>query len=273
MVAAQAPVAAQSAGLDGAVYRGTCDRLADHVGDLTPAIFGTGERRGSNQAMPATSFFATIPMPIDDLLANGHVVAASGPEGGAVACGEIGGVRTDDGALLIGLRPEMESGVTGVAYLVPGEEASQTDVSLLISGEPLADITNARTEEEAAYADDMNRITQSMIESFSTFAVLGENPRFGDAAWMSDVEAQVAIWDSGYDEARALNPPPVFARTHERLVEALRLYSEAGADFLVGFGTRDPAAVEQAVLTVAEADELFRQVMEVVTRAREARDE
>jgi hypothetical protein len=273
VVDAHAPAAAQSAGLDGAVFRGSCDRLADQVSDLTPAVFGTGEHRGNNQAMPATSFFATIPIPLDDLLADDHVVAASDPEAGSLVCGVIGGVRTDDGGLLIGLRSEKESSITGVAYIAPGDEASQTDVSVLIAGDLLAEISNARTQEEAAYADDMIRISQSIVESFSSFAALIENPQLGVNDWSNDIKAQVAIWDSNYDEALGLNPPPVFAETHALLIEALRLYSEAGDDFVAALDTRDSELAYQAVSTVAEADELFRQVMEVVDRVREDRGE
>jgi hypothetical protein len=273
MTAGYLPVEAQSAGLDGAVYRGNCERLADPVSDLTPAVFGSGEHRGNRQAIPATSFFATIPLSLDALLANEHAVAASDPDGEAVACGEIGGTRTAEGALFIGLRAEEGSGITGIAYLAPGDEVSQSEVSLLIAGEPLAEITNARTQAEDAYASDLMRITQSMIESFSAFADLTENARFGEDDWMSAVGAQIDNWDSHYDEALALNPPPVFAETHALLVEALRLYGEAGDDFFTAFDTRDRALVSQAVSTVAEADELFRLVMAEVERIRAERGE
>jgi hypothetical protein len=273
MVAAQSPLAAQSAGLDGAVYRGTCDRLIEQANDLTPAVFGTGERRGNSQAVPATSFFATIPVSLDTLLADDHALVASNPEGGPVACGEIGGALTEDGALFIGLSAEEESGITGIAYLAPSEEASQTDVSLLIAGEPLSEVSNARTEEEAAYAQDLIDITLSMLDSFSEFKVLAANPRVEEEDWTRDVEAQVTIWDSNYEKSLALDPPPVFAETHALLVDALRHYSKAGDDFLVAFDTDDADVMNRALSAAAEADRLLSQVTPEVQRILDERGE
>ena len=267
MLTPQSPLAAQSAGFDGAVYRGTCDQLIEQVYDLTPAVFGTGEHRGNSQATPATSFFATIPVSLDVLLADDHALAASDPEQGPVACGEIGGVRTEDGALFIGLSAEEESGIMGIAYLAPGEEASQTDVSVLIAGEPLSEISNSRTQEEAAYVQDAIEIIDSMRASFGVFFDLVENPRTEDEDWTRDVKEQITVWDSSLEEASALSPPPVFVETQELLVEALSLYSEAGGDFLIGFDTRDREVLNQAVSTAAEADDLLLEVYFQVTAA------
>jgi hypothetical protein len=273
LVAGHSAVAAQSAGLDGAVRRGTCDRLADSVSDPTPFFFGIEERRGNSQAIPAASSFATIPMPFDALLADEHAVTASDSRGDVVACGEIAGARTDEGALIVGLRSEDESAVTGVAYLAPSDEVSQTDVTLMVAGESLAEIANAQAQEAVAYASDLVRITESTRESFRAFATLMGDPRFGQEDWSSQVEAQLAIWDANYDEALALNPPPVFAEVHALLIEALRLYGEAGDDVALGLDTLDPAMINQAGSKVVQGNESFVKIVEAVDRMRQERGE
>jgi hypothetical protein len=255
------------------VHRGTCDRLADPVSAPTPFFFGIGERRGNSQAIPAASSFATIPIPFDVLLADDHAVTASDPAGDMVACGEIAGTRTDEGALIVGLRAEEESAVTGVAYLSPSDDASQTDVTLMVAGESLAEMANAQARDAVAYADDLVRITDSTRESFRTFATLLGNPRFGQDDWTSEVEAQLAIWDANYEEALELNPPPVFAETHALLLEALRIYGEAGDDVTLGLDTLDPNMINQASAKVVQANESFVKVLELVDRMRQERGE
>jgi hypothetical protein len=273
MAAGQSSVAAQSAGLDGGVHRGTCDRLAESVSDSTPFFFGIGEHRGNNQAIPAASSFATIPIPFDAMLADDHSVTASDAAGDVVACGEIAGTRTDDGALIVGLRAENESAVTGVAYLSPSDDASQTDVTLMVAGEPLAEMANAQARDAVAYANDLVRITDSTRESFRAFVMLMGDTRFGQDDWTNEVKAQLDIWDSNYEEALTLNPPPVFAETHALLLEALRIYGDAGDDAALGLDTLDPAMINQAASKVAKANESFIQVVEEVDRIRQERDE
>lgn len=267
-------VAAQSSGLDGAVYLGTCEHLAESVGESTPFFFGIGEHRGNNQAIPAaSSFVVKIPMPFDALLAEDHAVTASNSAGDIVACGEMAGTRTDEGALIVGLRAEDESAITGVAYLAPGDDRSQTDVTIMVAGEALGEMASAQALEAADYADDLVRITESTRESFRAFASLMGDPHFGQDDWTGEVKAQIAIWDSNYEEAQALNPPPVFAKTHALLLEALRIYGEAGDDVALGLDTLDPAMITQAAAKVAEANESFVQVIEEADRIRQRRGE
>ena len=314
LYAGHSGVAAQSAGLDGAVHQGTCDRITDPVSDLTPSLLGTGEWRGNNDAIPAASSFSTIPISLDALLADEHVVTASDPAGDIIACGEIGGTRTDAGALIIGLRSEEESAVTGIAYLAPSGDGSQTNVSLFVAGEPLAEMAvdpaevvaqavpeavveeddvdalltpipvaepdeaapvveqqTGFTAEESAYANDVVEITESMVESFDEFTALMGNPRIGQNDWTIGVVTQFFIWDENYQEALALTPPPAFVETHALFVEALRLYSEAGDDAVVGIDTLDPAIINQASAKMNQASELIALASAEVDRIREER--
>ena len=273
MAAGHSSVLAQSAGLEGAVQQGTCDRLADSVSDSTPFFFGIGEHRGNNEAIPAASSFATIPIPFETLVAADHAVTASDAAGAIVVCGEIAGTPTDDGALIVGLRTEDKSAITGVAFLAPSDDGSQTDVTLMVAGEPLAEMANAQAEDAAVYAGDLVRITESTIKSFRTFATLLGDPHFGQDNWTSEVKAQLDIWDSNYQEALTLDPPPVFAQTHALLLEALRIYSDAGNDAALGLDTLDPAMINQAATKVAQANESFVPVVEEVERIRQVQGE
>jgi hypothetical protein len=50
-----------------------------------------------------------------------------------IACGEIGGSLTPDGAVIIGLRELSDSGFTGIAFLAPGADGASTDVSAFVA--------------------------------------------------------------------------------------------------------------------------------------------
>jgi hypothetical protein len=50
-----------------------------------------------------------------------------------IACGEIGGFLTPEGAVIIGLRELNRSGFTGIAYLAPGADGASTDVSAFVA--------------------------------------------------------------------------------------------------------------------------------------------
>jgi hypothetical protein len=307
-------VAAQAPGLKGAVQLGNCDTVADWVSDLTPSRLATGERRGNREAVPATTSFSTIPISLDALLAEDHVVTVASPASDVVACGEVGGRRTDAGALIIGLRPEEASDIMGIAYLAPSGDASQTDISLFVAGDPLATMAMVQADEvaqavpeaiaeaggvdvpltplpraepdvaapvaeqptgfspeEAAYASDLAEIIQSQTESFNEFVLLTENPRIGQDDWTIQVATVFAIWELNYQEVQALTPPPVFVETHALVVEAFRLYSEAGHDGAVGIDTLDPALINQASTKMDHATELLILAKEEVERIQQER--
>ena len=214
----------------------------------------------------------------------------------------------------MGLKPVEGSGVTGIAYLAPSGDPSQTDVSLFVASERLAEMAIAEAEEvaqevpeaiiegggvdvlltplpvaepevaaaiaeqqtgltaeELAYSGDVVRITESMSESFDDLVALTENPRFGQDDWTIQVVTQFVIWDSNYEEAMALNPPPVFAETHALFVGALSLYSEAGDDFVLGLDTLDSGVINQGVAKMTQANELINQAAAEVDRIGEER--
>lgn len=88
-----------------------------------------------------TSNTANVPLTIDSLLASPHALQllSSDEETAAVlACGNLGGVREGNGALVIGLREQDGSHVTGIAYLAPNaNNPVMTIASIFASGSGL----------------------------------------------------------------------------------------------------------------------------------------
>jgi len=54
-----------------------------------------------------------------------------------VACGDIGGTLTEAGDLIVGLSPQGDTEVSGIAYLSPSPDLAQTTISLFVSGDDL----------------------------------------------------------------------------------------------------------------------------------------
>jgi hypothetical protein len=88
--------------------------------------------------LPAATSFTTVPVSLQALIANDHAIAIPFPVGEEFeACGEIGGIFTEAGALVVGISPQGEVGLSGVAYCSPSSDPALTNVSLFISGEHL----------------------------------------------------------------------------------------------------------------------------------------
>ena len=75
-------------------------------------------------------------MTLDAILGADHAINAhlSAEEIGTyIACGDIGGAVEANGALIIGLAEDSDSGYTGIAYLQPGADGASTDVTVFIA--------------------------------------------------------------------------------------------------------------------------------------------
>jgi hypothetical protein len=132
------PEAAETAAARPAhIHTGTCDEVGEVVAPLTDLTGVTGDRVGqARRAIPAESSFTSVPLTLDAILGADHVVNVhlSAEEIGTyIACGEIGGSMTPEGAVIIGLRELNDSGFTGIAYLAPGADGASTDVSAFVA--------------------------------------------------------------------------------------------------------------------------------------------
>jgi hypothetical protein len=120
------------------IHTGTCDEVGEVVAPLTDlgGAIG-GDRVGQvRRAIPAQSSFTSVPLTLDAILGADHVVNVhlSAEEIDTyIACGEIGGRLSPEGAVIIGLREMNNSGFTGIAYLAPGADGASTDVSAFVA--------------------------------------------------------------------------------------------------------------------------------------------
>lgn len=131
------PVVAASVARPVHIHSGDCQNLGEVVQPLTDLVAPSGAARGqTDKATPGESSFTNVPMTLDAILAadfaiNAHLSAEQ--IGTYIACGEIGGTREANGALVIGLREMSNSGYTGIAYLAPGADGASTDVTVFIA--------------------------------------------------------------------------------------------------------------------------------------------
>jgi hypothetical protein len=138
-VATDAPGASIPAGRPAHIHAGSCDALDPNpLFPLTNVALATGDVSGNDAATTAESSFTALDVALDDILADDHAVNVHlSPEEADVyvACGEIGGTREADGSLTIVLREQNDSGLTGVANLVPNpDNRGQTLVSVFLLG-------------------------------------------------------------------------------------------------------------------------------------------
>ena len=119
------------------IHTGTCDEVGEVVAPLTDLTGATGDRVGqARRAIAAESSYTSVPLTLDAILGADHVVnvhLSADEIGTYIACGDIGGSLTPDGAVIIGLREMSDSGYTGIAFLAPGADGASTDVSAFIA--------------------------------------------------------------------------------------------------------------------------------------------
>mgnify|MGYP006952613118 CR=1 FL=1 len=134
---AEVPAEAAAAARPVHIHAGNCDELGDVVAPLTDLAGPVGAPVGqADRAAIGESSFTNVPLPLDAILAGDHAINAhlSAEEIGTyIACGEIGGILTPQGALIVGLRESMDSGFTGVAFLIPAADGASTDVSVFVA--------------------------------------------------------------------------------------------------------------------------------------------
>lgn len=131
------------------IYAAGCDAddWGEPVGVLNAAPVPSGNTVGSDDAMPVAVSSSTIELSIDDLLTEEHVLVVFAEDGATIACGALGGVPEDNGALAIGLGEVDGSGIAGVAYLAPAETPeTATNVSMFLVDEMSEDVATPAAE-------------------------------------------------------------------------------------------------------------------------------
>ncbi len=134
------------------IVSGSCESPGEPIAALTALTTAEGEAQGQGTAIEAEQSYTSIPIAIEALLAGQTSVRAFlSPEAleTEVACGEIGGVPSEGGSLVVKLSPRNDSGFTGIVYLSP-EDVGATGVSVFLAGSR----TVAETRELAAATPD-----------------------------------------------------------------------------------------------------------------------
>jgi len=118
------------------IHENACANIGGIVAPLNDLTAPSGPQVGLRKAYETESSFTNVPMTIDQMLASDHslnVHMSADQMGVYIACGDIGGTLTPEGALIIGLAEQSNSGYTGIAYLSPGADGASTDVSVFIA--------------------------------------------------------------------------------------------------------------------------------------------
>jgi len=118
------------------IRAGTCgDREpGEVVAELSAVTPAEGERLGQAAGITAETSYSTVPLVLDELLADDSKLEVVGADGETtLACGEIGGRLDETGSLQIGLRAVGGSGLVGIAYLAADEDGVSTDISLFVA--------------------------------------------------------------------------------------------------------------------------------------------
>jgi hypothetical protein len=113
--------------------------------------------------MPAANSFTTVPLSLAALTASDHAIVIPFPVGEElVACGDIGGTLTEAGALIVGLSPQGDTEISGIAYLSPSADPTQTDISLFVTGEGLDFFLSATFLPPTVAEEDAARFAEAL---------------------------------------------------------------------------------------------------------------
>lgn len=143
------------------IHSGNCNELGEVVLPLTDLTGATGgDRVGqAGRALAAENSFTSVPLTLDAILDADHAInihLSADEIDTYIACGDIGGFLTPDGALIVGLGELNDSGYTGIAFLSPGADGVSTDVSAFIAP------TNQQGENRDRAADDSSTTDETL---------------------------------------------------------------------------------------------------------------
>jgi len=113
---------------------GSCDDPGDTKVEIEEALPADGELVGQLTERLVASAVGTVPSAFDALLADKMILVVSALEGEApLACGEVGGRLSAEGALIVPLASADASEVVGMALLSPSAvDPAATDLSLYV---------------------------------------------------------------------------------------------------------------------------------------------
>lgn len=173
------------------ILSGSCSSPGDPVADLATLTVPEGEAQGQGTAVEAARSYTSIPVGIEGLLASETNISAFLEPGSdvVVACGDLGGVVSEGGSLVIKLAADNDSGFSGIAFL-GAEDGGTTGVSVFLA----PPLTVAETRELAAVALDATPEGLPELEPTAIPTPTAEPVQVADVAlleWLIDMPAEV----------------------------------------------------------------------------------
>jgi uncharacterized cupredoxin-like copper-binding protein len=180
------------------ILSGSCASPGDPVADLTTLTVPEGEAQGQGTAVEASRSYTSVPIDIETLLASETNIAAFlEPESDVVvACGDLGGVVSEGGSLVVKLAAQNDSGFSGIAFLGT-EDGGTTGVSVFLA-QPL---TVAESRELAAVALDATPEGLPELEPTAIPTPTAEPIQVEDVAlleWLIDMPTEVRAGDINF---------------------------------------------------------------------------
>lgn len=170
---------------------GSCAVPGEPVADLTTLTTPEGEATGQGTAVEAARSYTSVPVDIDTLLASETNITAYLEPGSdvVVACGDLGGVVSEGGSLVVKLSAQNDSGFSGIAFLGT-EDGGSTGVSVFLA----PPLTVSETRELAAVALDATPEGLPELEPTAIPTPTAEPIQVADVAlleWMIDMPSEV----------------------------------------------------------------------------------
>lgn len=173
------------------IRSGSCAQPGAPVADLASLTTPEGDAQGLGTAVEAARSYTSVPVDIATLLASEtNISTFLGPGSDiVVACGDLGGVLSEGGSLVVKLGEANESSISGIAFL--GSEAAGTTGISVFLAQPL---TVAETRELIALAPDDTANNLPSLEPTAVPTPTAEPIQVADVAlleWMIDLPADV----------------------------------------------------------------------------------
>lgn len=174
-----------------AILSGSCASPGEPVADLTTLTIPEGEAQGQGTAVEAARSYTSVPVDIETLLASETNITAYLEPGSdvAVACGDLGGVVSEGGSLVIHLADQNDSAFSGIAFLGT-EDGGTTGVSVFLA----PPMTVAETRELTAIALDATPEGLPELEPTAIPTPTAEPIQVADVAlleWLIDMPDEV----------------------------------------------------------------------------------
>ena len=173
------------------ILSGSCESPGEPVADLTALTVPEGEAQGQGTAVEAARSYTSVPVDIETLLSGETNVTAYLQPGSdvAVACGDLGGVVSEGGSLVVKLAAANDSGFSGIAFLGT-EDGGTTGVSVFLA----PSLTVAETRELAAVSLDATPDALPELEPTAIPTPTAEPIQVADVAlleWLIDMPTEV----------------------------------------------------------------------------------